>query len=89
MPSNERLPCEPPPPKPAASPTQYKPETAWLLFPKTLQFKSVRKPPKLLRVVNYARMAIKGPEPDFCSGAGLQVRNLSGPHWRACNIRRI
>src|SRR5690606_40124664 len=34
-------------------------------------------------------MAMNGPAPGFCRGAGLQVRSLSGPHWRACRILRI
>ncbi len=88
VPSSERLPEAPPPPKPAASPTQYRPSIGSPSAPSTRLCKSVCSPPRLLRVTSWVWMAMKGPAPLACSGAGLQVRRRSGRHCLAYRMRR-
>src|SRR5438270_12010836 len=50
VPSSERYPCMPPPPKPATSPAAYSPGSGFPSGPRTRPDKSVCRPPSVLRV---------------------------------------
>src|SRR5690606_5013295 len=88
VPSSERIPLMPPPPKPAASPAAYRPETGSPWASSTRECRSVSMPPMLLRLIRRVRMAISGPPPEFMIGCTRQMRSRSPRHCRNCCRRR-
>ena len=60
VPSSEPLPWIPPPPKPAVSPTAYSPGIGFPSVSRTLLWRSVWMPPRLLRLRMNSRIAISG-----------------------------
>ncbi len=79
VPSSERYPCTPPPPKPLTSPAANSPGTGAPASSSTAPSSRVASPPSVLRLRIRSRTAISGPAPSSSSACGGTVRISLSP----------